>query len=63
MPGTVLDTGSYSPEKTNPTSFHPTAIGSSKLGELLPIPSHPICRARGTPFTPPLHSTPVLSYR
>lgn len=62
MPGTVQDTGSYHPEKTNPTSSHPTAIGSSKLGELLPNPSHPIFRARGAPFTPPLHSTPMLSW-
>lgn len=37
MPGTVP--GSYHPEKTNPTFSCPTAIASSGLGKLLPIPT------------------------
>lgn len=56
MPGTVLGTESYSPEKTNTTSSCPTAIGSSKLGKLLPIQTLPHFQGQRHTF----HPTPAL---
>lgn len=62
MPGTVLGTGSYSPEKTNPPP--PALLPQEAPGWGSYCPSQPclIFRTRGTPLTPPLHWTPTLSW-
>lgn len=47
MPGSVLGTGSYSPEETNPTSSCHIAIQSSRMGKL--YTAHP----NSAPFSEP----------